>query len=68
MHMNMPVYSSVWRMRDLKASQRACDLCNACIKAKKISAGSGPASKTESPHRLTEPHTDNSHYMLYTYI
>ena len=27
----------------LEASQRACVLCNACIKAKKISAGSGPA-------------------------
>ena len=28
-------------------------------KLKKISAGSGPASKTKSPHRLTEPHTNN---------
>ena len=25
-------------------------------------------NKTESLHKLTEPHTDNSHYMLYAYI
>ena len=37
-------------------------------KLKKISAGSGPASKTKSPHRLTEPHTNNFHVSCYTDI
>ena len=58
----------LWRMRVWRASQWACDQCNACNNTKKKTAGSGPASKTESLHRLTEPHTDNSPYMLYTYI
>ena len=30
--------------------------------------GQAPVRKTKSLHRLTEPHTDNSLYMLYTYI
>ena len=79
MHMNIPVYSSMWRMRDLKASQRACVLCKACNNAKEKNIyiyiylyiyiqGQAPVNvnKTESLHRLTEPHTDNSHYMLFT--
>ena len=58
MHINMPMSFCV-EDEGLEASQRGCVLCNACIKAKKISAGSGPTSKTKSPHRLTELHTNN---------
>ena len=73
MHMNMPICLLVWRMRVWRASQRACDQCNACNNAKEkhiYVQGQAPVNvnKTKSLHRLTEPHTDNSHYMLYTYI
>ena len=66
----MPICSFVWRMRVWRASQRACVLCNACNNAKNtyIYMGSGPVNKTESLHRLTEPYTDNSHFMLNRYL
>ena len=48
----------LWRMRVWRASQRACDQCNACNNTKKKTAGSGPASKTESQYIPIEPLTD----------
>ena len=60
MHLICRYVLFLWRTRVWRASQRACVQWNACNQAKKKTAGSGPASKTESQYIPIEPPTDKS--------
>ena len=65
MHMKVPICLLVWRMRVWRASERACVQCKACNRTKKKTAGSGPASKTESQYIPIEPLTDKGRHFRF---
>ena len=68
MHINVPIYSSCGgRGFGEPASEPVFSVVPATILGKNIYIrGQASVSKTKSLHRLTEPHTDSSRYILFT--